>query len=84
VKLTTITMVTVDGVMQGLGGPDEDRSGGFERGGWVTPYADNEAMGFLNEVYRAPTRSCSAGGPTRSWARGERWTIRVPTRSGRR
>jgi len=50
-KLTTITIVTVDGVMQGLGGPDEDRRGGFERGGWVTPYADNEAMAFLNEVY---------------------------------
>src|SRR5688500_16588989 len=50
-KLTTITMVTVDGVMQGLGGPDEDRRGGFERGGWVTPYADNEAMAFLNHVY---------------------------------
>jgi dihydrofolate reductase len=50
-KLTTLTMVTVDGVMQGLGGKDEDRRGGFERGGWVTPYADNEAMGFLNEVY---------------------------------
>src|SRR5438093_5766237 len=50
-KLTTITMVTVDGVMQGLGGPDEDRRGGFERGGWITPYADNEAMTFLNEVY---------------------------------
>jgi dihydrofolate reductase len=50
-KLTTTTMVTVDGVMQGLGGPDEDRRDGFERGGWVTPYADDEAMGFLNRVY---------------------------------
>ena len=50
-KLTTTTMVTVDGVMQGLGGPDEDRRGGFERGGWITPYVDDEGMGFLNEVY---------------------------------
>src|SRR5919205_1254613 len=51
-KLTTITMVTVDGVMQGLGGPDEDRRGGFERGGWVTHAFDNEAMAFLNQVYQ--------------------------------
>ncbi|WP_188191976.1 dihydrofolate reductase family protein [Nonomuraea sp. SYSU D8015] len=51
-KLTTITMVTVDGVMQGLGAPDEDRRGGFERGGWVTPLWDNEAGTFLNQVYQ--------------------------------
>ena len=50
-KLTTITMVTVDGVMQGLGGPEEDRRGGFERGGWVTHSFDNQAMAFLNQVY---------------------------------
>jgi dihydrofolate reductase len=50
-KLTTTTMVTVDGVMQGLGGPDEDRRGGFERGGWVAPLFDHEAGTFLNQVY---------------------------------
>jgi dihydrofolate reductase len=50
-KLTTITMVTVDGVMQGLGAPDEDRSGGFERGGWAAPLFDDEAGTFLDQVY---------------------------------
>lgn len=50
-KLTTVTMVSVDGVMQGLGAPDEDRRGGFERGGWVTRSFDNEAMTYLSQVY---------------------------------
>ena len=51
-KLTTITHVSVDGVMQGLGGPDEDRRGGFERGGWALPLFDNEAETFLSEVFQ--------------------------------
>jgi len=50
-KLTTATMVTVDGVLQGLGAPDEDRRGGFERGGWAAPLFDKEAGAFLNQVY---------------------------------
>jgi dihydrofolate reductase len=51
-KLTTITHLSVDGVMQGLGAPDEDRTGGFERGGWALPLFNNEAATFLDEVYQ--------------------------------
>jgi len=51
-KLTTTTFVSVDGVMQGIGGPDEDRRGGFERGGWTTPLWDQDAGTFLEDVYQ--------------------------------
>lgn len=50
-KLTTVTMVTVDGVMQGLGGPEENRGGGFQRGGWQGPLWDDEAGEALNRIY---------------------------------
>jgi dihydrofolate reductase len=50
-RLTTTTNVTVDGVMQGLGGPDEDRSGGFGRGGWAIPLNDTEIGDYLNQIY---------------------------------
>src|SRR6266498_4174573 len=39
-KVVVFTSVTLDGVMQAPGRPDEDRRGGFEHGGWATPYAD--------------------------------------------
>ncbi len=39
-QLAVIEFVTLDGVMQGLGSPDEDRGGGFEYGGWGAAYGD--------------------------------------------
>ncbi|HLN73645.1 MAG TPA: dihydrofolate reductase family protein [Prolixibacteraceae bacterium] len=43
-KIIVLSMVTLDGVIQGPGGPEEDPSGGFNYGGWVAPY-DDEVYG---------------------------------------
>ena len=50
-KLTASMMLTVDGVYQGPGGPDEDRRGGFERGGWTAAHADAEMWPFLTSWF---------------------------------
>ncbi len=52
-KLTTMTQVTVDGVVQGNGGPsDEDRRNGFERGGWARGAGDNETRTLITQTYQ--------------------------------
>jgi dihydrofolate reductase len=48
-KLIVGAFVSMDGVMQGPGGPDEDRDGGFDLGGWLVPYADEDMGKFMVE-----------------------------------
>jgi dihydrofolate reductase len=52
-KLTTMTQVTVDGVMQGNGhASDEDKRNGFERGGWAMGVFDDDTTTFITQTYQ--------------------------------
>jgi dihydrofolate reductase len=53
-KLTMTMFVTLDGVVQGPGGREEDLSGGFQQGGWVVPYFDQAFGEFMTDVFSRP------------------------------
>ena len=50
-KLTATNFLTLDGVYQGPGAPDEDRRGGFERGGWQASHSDEEIGNAITSIY---------------------------------
>ena len=53
-KIIAATFVSLDGVMQAPGGPDEDPAGGFKLGGWTVPYWDDVMGGVMAEVFEKP------------------------------
>jgi len=48
-KIIIISMISLDGVMQAPGGPEEDTSGGFKYGGWTVPYQDEVGGRFMEK-----------------------------------
>ena len=53
-KIVVLSMVSLDGVMQSPGGPEEDTSGDFNYGGWTVPYADGTLGNTINEELSVP------------------------------
>jgi dihydrofolate reductase len=53
-KVITGAFVSIDGVMQAPGGPEEDPTGGFTFGGWVVPYADEVFGKAVEELFSQP------------------------------
>jgi dihydrofolate reductase len=53
-KIITTTFLTLDGVMQGPGGPEEDTEGGFTRGGWTANYGDEMTGQTIDSFMKIP------------------------------
>lgn len=53
-KIVVLTMISLDGVMQAPGGPEEDTSGGFNYGGWTVPYVDESFGSILSKELSGP------------------------------
>jgi dihydrofolate reductase len=53
-KIIVLSFITLDGIMQAPGGPEEDTSGGFKYGGWTVPYFDESSGKVMSEQMSKP------------------------------
>lgn len=53
-KIIVLSFISLDGVMQAPGGPDEDKSSGFSYGGWTVPFFDDDAGHVMAEQMSKP------------------------------
>ena len=53
-KLIVAAFISLDGVIQAPGGPDEDTSGEFRFGGWIVPYSDESSGQAIKDLFSQP------------------------------
>jgi dihydrofolate reductase len=53
-KIVLLSFISLDGIMQAPGGPDEDISGGFKYGGWTPPFSDSSSGKLMGEQMSVP------------------------------
>ncbi|HRV93297.1 MAG TPA: dihydrofolate reductase family protein [Anaerolineae bacterium] len=63
-KIIALSFITLDGVMQAPGGPQEDTDGGFSYGGWVAPHFDDQLGGAIMHEQMGKTRNLLLGRKT--------------------
>ena len=81
-RLVLSQFMSLDGVVQAPGGPEEDTDGGFTHGGWSMPYFDPEVMGgFIGEAMEETEPCCSVVAHGRPWPRRGPTATTATTRS---
>lgn len=64
-QLVLSTFLTLDGVIQAPGGPEEDPTGGFSHGGWTVPHVDEHVGAFMAELMTPAVRPRAGPGNLR-------------------
>lgn len=66
-RILVVEFISLDGVVQAPGGPDEDTEGGFLHGGWTAAFFDELAGAAFDEAVSGAEALLFGGGPGRRW-----------------